>query len=130
MATAFSLTIIEGKRKLAKCHILQLLTESLELITLRHLGFVVREGATDLVLVYDDAVIVDLTKTVGLLQIVPADFIVKRDMVPLAKSTDPHVDVVDSGIVMDENDVVVEDENIDNEHRELHQEGHEEADET
>lgn len=50
-------------------------------------------------------------------------------MVAAAQASDTHVDVVNAGIVMNEHDVVVEQENVEDEHAELYEERHEKSDE-
>ena len=60
------------------------LTEALELVTFGDSRLIVCESAFNFVFVHDNAVVVDLTEHVCLAQIVPANFIVKGDMVSTA----------------------------------------------
>jgi len=50
-------------------------------------------------------------------------------VIAFTESSNAHVDVMDASVVMDEHDVIVEQENVDHKHAELHKEGHEIADE-
>ena len=101
------------------------LTESLELVALCSLGLVICEGAADFVFVDHNSIVVNFTEAVRLLQIVPADLVVVRDVIAFAVTTDAHIDVVNPGIVVHKDDVVVEDENIYDKHGELYKKSHE-----
>lgn len=101
------------------------LTESLELVALCSLGLVIGEGAADFVFVDHNSIVVNFTEAVRLLQIVPADLVVVRDVIAFAVTTDAHVDVVNPGIVVHKDDVVVEDKNIYDKHGELYKKSHE-----
>ena len=106
-----------------------LIDETLELVRFGHLGLVISECRGDLVPIDDNTIVIDLTKAVSLFQIAEAYLIIKWNVIALAQATDTHVDVVDARIIMYKHDVVVEDEYVDNEHGELDEEGHKEADE-
>ena len=106
-----------------------ILTETLELVAFGDFRLIVGVCTANLVLIDDNAIIVDFSEAVGLLEVIPTDFIVEGDMVAFSQSTDPHVDVMNPGIVVHEDDIVVEDEDVDDEHGELDEERHEEADE-
>lgn len=105
------------------------LTEALELVAFRNFRFVVGVSGANLVLVHDDSVVIDLAKAVSLLEVVPTDFVIEWNVVALAEARDTHVDVMDPGIVVHKDNIVVKDKDVDNEHGELDQKGHEKANE-
>ncbi len=107
----------------------EILTESLELVAFGDFRLVVSVSWGDFVPIDNDSVVVDLTKAIGLLQVVPADLVVEWNVVSLSKSRNTHVNVMDSRIVVDKDNVVVEDKDVEDEHSELHHECHEESDE-
>ena len=103
------------------------LTESLELVTFGHSWFVVVERWRYLVAIDDNSIVVYFAEAVCLLQVVPTDLVVEWDVVALAQAWNSHINVVDSCIIVDENDVIVEHKDVEYEHSELNHEGHKEA---
>lgn len=99
------------------------------MITFGNLVFVVHERTLHLVFVHYDSIVVYFAQTVGLLQVVPRNFVVKRDVVSFAQARYPQINVQDSRIIMHIDDVVVEGEAVDDEHEDLRDEGEEQADE-
>lgn len=67
--------------------------EALELIHFAAQGLACYERVRSLYLVDQDPVLVDLSYVVSLLQVVPRDFVVSRDVVPSTKATNSKVDV-------------------------------------
>jgi len=93
--------------------------ESLELVALGHLRLIEGEWTGNLVFVHNDSIVVDLSKTVCLPQVIPTDFVVEWNVITFAKTTDTHVDVVYSGIVVHVHDVDVVKKDVDDEDGEL-----------
>lgn len=104
-----------------------ILTESLELVTFGHSGFVVVERWCYLVAIDHNSIVVYFAKAVSLLQVVPTNLIVEWDVVALAQAWNSHINVVDSCIIVDKYDVIVEHKDVEYEHSKLNKEGHEEA---
>lgn len=67
--------------------------ESLELVHFAAQGLACYEWVRGLDLVDQDSVLVDLSYMVSLLQVVPRDFIVRRNVVATAESADSKVNV-------------------------------------
>jgi hypothetical protein len=78
-------------------------------------------------LVHDDAVIIDLSDLVEVPQIVEADLAVHGEEEPVCLPTDPHVDVTQAAVHVDEHYVVVEYEQVDDEQAQMDDEGQEVA---
>jgi hypothetical protein len=78
-------------------------------------------------LVHDDAVIIDLSDLVEVPQIVEADLAVHGEEEPVCLPTDPHVDVTQAAVHVDEHYVVVEYEQVDDKEAQMDDEGQEVA---
>ena len=78
--------------------------ESLELVALFSLQLVIRIQTADLVIVDHDSIVFYFTKALRLFQIVPIDLIGEWDVVAFALAANTHVDVVNPGIVVHEDD--------------------------
>jgi len=78
-------------------------------------------------LVHDDAVIIDLSDLVEVPQIVEADLAVHWEEEPVGLPTDPHVDVTETTVHVDEHYVVVENEQVHDEKAQMDDEGQEVA---
>jgi len=57
----------------------------LKLVALGDFGLVVGVSGGNFVLIDDDAIVVDLAEAVRLLQVVPADFVVERNVIAFAQ---------------------------------------------
>ena len=99
----------------------------MELITLGNTCIFVVKVLGDSDLANDNSIVVYLPEWIRLLQVVPANFVIKWDMVPSADAADSQVDVTESCITMNERNVVIKDEEIDNHHRKLNQQGQEKS---
>ena len=80
-------------------------------------------------LVHDDAVIIDLSDLVEVPQIVEADLAVHGEEEPVGLPADPHVDVTETTVHVDEHYVVVEYEQVHDEKAQMDDEGQEVANE-
>ena len=98
---------------------MQILTESLELVALGHFRLIKRKRAGNLVFVHNNSIIVDLSETVCLPEVIPTDFVVEWNMIAFAKTTDSHINVMYSGIIVHVNDVDVVKKDVDDEDGEL-----------
>jgi hypothetical protein len=104
---------------------LNILTESLELVNFAAQRLGSSEWVGGLDLVNQDSVGVDLTDVVGLLQVVPGDLVVRRDVVAASQPTDSQINVGNARVHVYKHDVVVEYENIEHEECHFGQEGDE-----
>jgi hypothetical protein len=77
--------------------------------------------------VHDDAVIIDFSDLVEVPQVVEADLAVHGEEEPVGLPTDPHVDVTQPTVHVDEHDVVVEYEQVHDEQTQMDDEGQEVA---
>jgi len=78
-------------------------------------------------LVHDDAVVIDLSDLIEVPQIVEADLAVHGEEEPVRLPADPHVDIAQAAVHMDEHNVVVEDEKVDDQKAQMDDEGQEVA---
>ena len=78
-------------------------------------------------LVHDDAVVVDLSDLIEMSEIVEADLAVHGEEEPVGLPTDPHVDVTQPTVHVDEHYVVVEYEQVHDEKAQMDDEGQEVA---
>jgi len=99
--------------------------ESLELVNFAAQRLGSSEWVGGLDLVNQDSVGVDLTDVVGLLQVVPGDLVVRRDVVATSQPTDSQINVGNARVHVYKHDVVVEYENIEHEECHFGQEGDE-----
>lgn len=99
--------------------------ESLELVNFAAQRLGSSEWVGGLDLVNQDSVGVDLTDVVGLLQVVPGDLVVRRDVVAASQPTDSQINVGNARVHVYKHDVVVEYENIEHEECHFSQEGDE-----
>jgi len=101
--------------------------ESLELIHFTAQGLACNERVRGLDLVDQDSVLVDLSNVVSLLQVVPRDFVVSRNVVTSAESADSKVNVRNARVHVYEDDVVVEYEGVEHKESYFGEEGDEES---
>ena len=101
----------------------------MELVAFCSSWLVIGEGAWNHDLVDHDSVVVDLGEAVRLFQEVEADFVIKWYVVSFSGACNSNDNVLDSGVAMHETNVVVEEESIQNQRKELDQEGDEKPNE-
>jgi hypothetical protein len=75
----------------------------------------------------NDSIVVDLTNLIEMAKVIKADLVILWDKEIAELATDAHVDVCQSSVHVDKDDVVVEDEQIDDEETQMDDESQEKA---